>query len=236
MSRSTKCKYYCRVFLTHLFSHVGLCGLVVGYAIVGALTFESLEAPYEISQRSTIQGYREKCLLDVWNITETMNVLYEKNWTLLVGMRLKQFENDIVHAVKNEGYDGKESSSTEVQWSFSGALLYCITVITTIALSVRKMIRDLYTKIVDLYLILGEILLKQAIHRCSKVEFLEHGKEKLIVKVENLSNLEQMIRNGGIQKNLKSKTQSADSNFRPRCEGSGKTKDPRVLIGTSRRV
>ncbi|GBO43073.1 hypothetical protein AVEN_176697-1 [Araneus ventricosus] len=57
------------------------------------------------------------------------------------------------------------------------------------------------------------------------MEFLEHGKEKLIVKVENLSHLEQMIRNGGIQKNLKSKTQSADSNLRPPCEGSGKTKD-----------
>ncbi|GBM55469.1 hypothetical protein AVEN_27827-1 [Araneus ventricosus] len=48
---------------------------------------------------------------------------------------------------------------------------------------------------------------------------------KPIVKVENLSNLEQIIRNGEIQKNLKSKTQSADSNLRPRCEGSGKTKD-----------
>ncbi|GBN56847.1 hypothetical protein AVEN_239390-1 [Araneus ventricosus] len=34
-----------------------------------------------------------------------------------------------------------------------------------------------------------------------------------------------MIRSGGIQKNLKSKTQSANSNLRPRCEGSGKTKD-----------
>ncbi|GBO20343.1 hypothetical protein AVEN_182847-1 [Araneus ventricosus] len=66
---------------------------------------------------------------------------------------------------------------------------------------------------------------KQAIHRCFKIEFLEHGKEKPIVEVENPSNLEQMIRNGGIQKNLKSKTQSADSNLRPRCEGSGKTKD-----------
>ncbi|GBM10208.1 hypothetical protein AVEN_103816-1 [Araneus ventricosus] len=43
--------------------------------------------------------------------------------------------------------------------------------------------------------------------------------------VENLSNLEQMIRNDGIQKNLKSKTQSADSNLRPLCEGSGKIKD-----------
>ncbi|GBN40433.1 hypothetical protein AVEN_252315-1 [Araneus ventricosus] len=57
------------------------------------------------------------------------------------------------------------------------------------------------------------------------MEFSEHGKRKPIVKVENLSNLEQMIRNGGIRKNLKSKTQSADSNLRPRCEGSGKTKD-----------
>ncbi|GFX52462.1 uncharacterized protein TNCV_4324791 [Trichonephila clavipes] len=132
MSKLAKCRYYCRIFLTHLFSHVGLCGLVVGYAIVGALTFESLEAPNEINQRSTIQGYREQCLKDLWNITDTLNVLYEKNWTILVGMRLKQFENEVVHAVKNEGYDGKESSDTELQWSFSGALLYCITVITTI--------------------------------------------------------------------------------------------------------
>ncbi|GBN46797.1 hypothetical protein AVEN_127192-1 [Araneus ventricosus] len=57
------------------------------------------------------------------------------------------------------------------------------------------------------------------------MEFLEHGKDKPIVKVKNLSNLEQMIRNGGIQKNLKSKIQSKDSNLRPRCEGSDKTKD-----------
>ncbi|GBM54198.1 hypothetical protein AVEN_11263-1 [Araneus ventricosus] len=34
-----------------------------------------------------------------------------------------------------------------------------------------------------------------------------------------------MIQSSGIQKNLKSKTQSADSNLRPQCEGSGKTKD-----------
>ncbi|GBN42559.1 hypothetical protein AVEN_89633-1 [Araneus ventricosus] len=43
------------------------------------------------------------------------------------------------------------------------------------------------------------------IHRSSKMEFLEHGKRKLIVKIENLSNLEKMIRNGGIQKELKNR-------------------------------
>ncbi|GBN88065.1 hypothetical protein AVEN_4253-1, partial [Araneus ventricosus] len=67
--------------------------------------------------------------------------------------------------------------------------------------------------------------IKRAIHRSSKLEFLEHRKEKLIVKVENLSNLEQMIRSGGIQTNLKSKRQSLDSKLRPRCESSGKAKD-----------
>ncbi|GBN54755.1 hypothetical protein AVEN_169142-1 [Araneus ventricosus] len=57
------------------------------------------------------------------------------------------------------------------------------------------------------------------------MEYLEHGKEKPIVKVENLSNMEQIIQNGGIPKNLNSKTQCADSNLRPRCKVSGKTKD-----------
>ncbi|GBN79622.1 hypothetical protein AVEN_248564-1 [Araneus ventricosus] len=46
--------------------------------------------------------------------------------------------------------------------------------------------------------------------------FWNTGRKNPIVKVENLSNLEQRIRSGGIQKNLKSKTQSVDSNLRPR--------------------
>lgn len=131
-SRIAKCRYYLRIFLTHLFSQVGLCALVVGYAVVGALTFEYLEATYELSQRSSIQEHREECLRDLWIITETANVLHETNWTIQVRSRLRSFEQEVVKAVKNEGYDGKESSDSELQWSFSGALLYCITVITTI--------------------------------------------------------------------------------------------------------
>ncbi|GBL97269.1 hypothetical protein AVEN_84967-1 [Araneus ventricosus] len=71
--------------------------------------------------------------------------------------------------------------------------------------------------------------LKLAIHISSKMEFLEHGKEKAIVKVENLGKLEQIIRNDGIQTNSKSKTSCADYNLRPRCEASGTSKDlPRL--------
>ncbi|GBM67281.1 hypothetical protein AVEN_201213-1 [Araneus ventricosus] len=56
------------------------------------------------------------------------------------------------------------------------------------------------------------------------MEFLEQGKEKAIVKVENLWNLEEMILSGGIPTNSKSKTSCADSNLRPRCEASGTSK------------
>ncbi|GBM82197.1 hypothetical protein AVEN_179508-1 [Araneus ventricosus] len=39
-----------------------------------------------------------------------------------------------------------------------------------------------------------------------------------------------MILNAGIQKYLKTKTQSADSNLRHRCEDNGKTKDLPILV------
>ncbi|GBM71096.1 hypothetical protein AVEN_132211-1 [Araneus ventricosus] len=61
------------------------------------------------------------------------------------------------------------------------------------------------------------------------MEFLEHGKEKAIVKGEKQYNLEQMIRSDGIQTNSKSTTSYADSNLRPRREASRKTIDlPRL--------
>ena len=38
-----KCKYYCKKFIAFLFSHIGLCGLVVAYVILGAIAFSYLE-------------------------------------------------------------------------------------------------------------------------------------------------------------------------------------------------
>ncbi|XP_013774442.1 TWiK family of potassium channels protein 18-like [Limulus polyphemus] len=127
-----RCKRFLRSFTAHLFSHIGLCGLVIGYAIVGAFTFESLEATHEITKRSQISKFRENCLEDLWEITNNLNVLYQENWTVAVAGRLKDFEQTVVNAVKNEGYIGKDTTDVELQWSFPGALLYSITVITTI--------------------------------------------------------------------------------------------------------
>lgn len=57
-------------------------------------------------------------------------MLYERNWTMLVHDQLRRFEGSIIKATKG--------GLTEVmgdrfpRWSFSEALLYSVTVITTI--------------------------------------------------------------------------------------------------------
>ncbi|GBM24466.1 hypothetical protein AVEN_41111-1 [Araneus ventricosus] len=69
----------------------------------------------------------------------------------------------------------------------------------------------------------------KAIHICSKMEFLEHGKEKAIVSFKNRRKLAWWNINAGIQTNSKSNTSCADSNLGPGCEGSSTSKDlPRL--------
>ena len=60
-----------------------------------------------------------------------MEVLHQENWTTEVSSSLKRFEKQLIIALKEDGWDGKEDEGT-VTWTFAGALFYCITVITTI--------------------------------------------------------------------------------------------------------
>ncbi|GFQ73494.1 uncharacterized protein TNCT_666391 [Trichonephila clavata] len=130
MSKCSKCRRYCRLVTTFLFSHIGLCGLVVGYSLVGAFTFEALEAGYEQTKRQIMLKERENVVTGLWSLTTMSNVLSERNWTALATETLQEFEVVLVRAVRKEGYDGKDDSP--LQWTFSGALLYSIIVITTI--------------------------------------------------------------------------------------------------------
>ncbi|XP_055856484.1 uncharacterized protein LOC129919580 [Episyrphus balteatus] len=127
-----------------LFSTPGLVVLVVVYSVMGALIFPLLEAPQDIRKNVAIAKSREDCLKELWIITEKLNVLYEQNWTMLVHEQLRRFEGSIVAATRNGGVvGGFASASTAVvtttgfesdkgRWSFSEALLYSVTVITTI--------------------------------------------------------------------------------------------------------
>lgn len=65
-----------------------------------------------------------------FSFTERLNVLYERNWTLLVHEQLRRFEGSIVAATK--GGFIETMGDRLPRWSFSEALLYSLTVITTI--------------------------------------------------------------------------------------------------------
>ena len=60
-----------------------------------------------------------------------MEVLHQENWTSEVTTSLRKFERQLIIAMKEKGWDGKEDENT-VTWTFAGALFYSITVITTI--------------------------------------------------------------------------------------------------------
>ncbi|RUS72331.1 hypothetical protein EGW08_019910, partial [Elysia chlorotica] len=127
-SRGRQC---CKKFLTFLFSQVGMCALVVSYTIMGGFLFNWLEADNEVTQRETVQHARERSASELWNITESLNVLYEKNWTMMADEILKRFQEHVYVAVKDGSWDGQDVTA-DVRWSFPGSLLYSITVISTI--------------------------------------------------------------------------------------------------------
>lgn len=131
-SRLARVRRCARIFLTHLVSQVGLCLLVVAYAIVGALIFRAIEADKEVHQRQRVSQLRRRYLREMWDVTERLNVFHDEQWMDEVGVKLKEFEDEVVLAVRNDGYDGKDVQEEALQWSFSGSLLYSITVITTI--------------------------------------------------------------------------------------------------------
>lgn len=125
------CVICCKKTLAFFFSHVGLCSLVVGYSIAGGFIFQSLEAPFELKERSNVAERRQFYVERLWNVTEQLNILYELNWTNFANDVLVDFQVEVYRATKEKGWNGQDGLQ-ELQWSFTGALLYSVTVITTI--------------------------------------------------------------------------------------------------------
>lgn len=133
LTKCGKCCYYFRQVITFLFSHIGLGTLLLGYALVGAFTFQALESKHEQQQRIEMLNIREQTILNISKMTNESLILRFDFWTDEAENILKNFEKEFLNAVKNKGYDGSEElSKTSLQWSFSGSLLYSIIVITTI--------------------------------------------------------------------------------------------------------
>ncbi len=66
---TAKVKNCMKVFFAQLFSHVGLCALVVGYTIMGAFIFGYLEKDNELQTRTQVGNVRKEVLDELYNIT-----------------------------------------------------------------------------------------------------------------------------------------------------------------------
>lgn len=130
-TKAEKCANCCKKFMAFLFSTIGLSGMMVAYTFFGGFIFMSLEGPNETLVKNNVQRTRHLLVERLWNLTMEMNVFHPENWTVMANQVMEDFQMEVFIATRENGWDGKDGE-TEIQWTFAGAMLYSITVITTI--------------------------------------------------------------------------------------------------------
>ncbi|XP_056633473.1 potassium channel subfamily K member 18 [Diorhabda sublineata] len=128
-----KCKEFLRQFIAFLFSNLGIILLVVGYTIAGSFIFMAIEGKQPLKMKEELKNNRSKYADELWNITYELNkkILDEKEYHKRISEVLEKYQTIIVKFIK-KGYDGTDDADSSSQWSFAGAFLYSLTVITTI--------------------------------------------------------------------------------------------------------
>jgi len=129
--RMERCKNCCKSLTTFIFSRVGLCLLVVAYAFGGGVVFQYLEGPYEGQVTQVVQRRLNITVQKLFNSSEQSKVLFQSNWTTMARKILEEYQQELVRQTKR-GHQGERFDDDNKQWTFPGAILYAITVITTI--------------------------------------------------------------------------------------------------------
>jgi len=186
-----------RNVIAFIFSNVGICVLVIGYLILGAFMFQHIEEPESVEE-SPVVSKRQTAVMRLWNITERYNTLHQANWSDEVRSVIAVYQEEVIEAI-DEGFDGKDIPDN--MWSFSGALLYSITVITTIGYGhmvpvtpIGKIVTIIYAVIgVPLFLLylsnIGEIFatsFKWTYSRICKCQILRGHRRRAQYRVDAL--------------------------------------------------
>ena len=128
--RIERCKHCCKSLTTFIFSRLGLCLLIVAYAFGGGVVFQLLEGAYEGRVTQGVQRRLNITVEKLFNNSEQSKVLHINNWTTMARQILEEYQLELVRQTRR-GYQGERPDNDE-QWTFPGAILYAITVITTI--------------------------------------------------------------------------------------------------------
>jgi len=137
----------CKSAVAFLFSNLGLAAMVVAYSIMGGFLFRAIEAPAERSTKYRVRAARQRGVDEIWRLaaqlcdgrrrrrSEATVAGVDAGDAARIGAILMEFQSEVLHAVQELGWDGNDDvTESELQWSFAGALLYAVTVITTIGM------------------------------------------------------------------------------------------------------
>ncbi|XP_063229099.1 TWiK family of potassium channels protein 18 [Bacillus rossius redtenbacheri] len=118
----------CRKLVAFMCTQVGVGGLVVGYAIVGAVGFGFLESTWENPQDLVVRRLQADCTRALVDVAFSVNEFNETRWRAEANLALRRFQAGLAQAVK-DGYNGL---SSEEMWTFPAALMFCLAVFTMI--------------------------------------------------------------------------------------------------------
>lgn len=121
----------CRKLVAFMCTHVGVGGLIVGYAIVGAIGFMTIETQSEYTHVIELMRLRKNYSEMLWTATaadRTVNVLNKTAFQHQTNQLLSDFQNKVVNAIRR-GYNGK---TVKEVWSLPAALMFCLSIFTMI--------------------------------------------------------------------------------------------------------
>ncbi|KAF7411575.1 hypothetical protein HZH66_000471 [Vespula vulgaris] len=131
-----------------------LLGAFAFMALEGGLKSESLtdvsskipkseEGSYGLStleDENSATELRARTVERLWSITEDLNILYKENWTRLAAKEILEFQENLSRGLRRTSpyeplaptHQSRDSEMDKRRWTFSGSLLYSLTLITTI--------------------------------------------------------------------------------------------------------
>lgn len=104
-----KVKECCRKTIAFIFTQVGVGGLIVVYALVGAASFIRIETNENYTNNNHIElvtSLRENCSKKLWQQSEKFNNFNMDAWKTEVDTILMYYQNNLTKAIKM-GWSGK---------------------------------------------------------------------------------------------------------------------------------
>jgi hypothetical protein len=118
-----------------MFSRVGLFFVMIGYVALGGWLFQVLEAGNEENMRRSMSFELNATLYKLWEeILRVNSYPYQDkkgNFTLYATQELEKFENTVIRQVQ-QGFDGRTRPDADPDWNYFGAILYAVTLVSTI--------------------------------------------------------------------------------------------------------